>query len=168
MTPASTGVSDINIPPPTGSDIGRTPNNGNQQCHKCNSYYHMANWPRCPHFLDRPSGVGGRGSHTGGRGGGRGLVRGGSSDGTFHAPHANELWKYAKPPDPATAQMTLNGRTLYYCEKCTCRFTGNVGLYNKTHNTPNHIDPADAGASPTTDTPAPAASHTPSPDVDDA
>jgi hypothetical protein len=64
--------------------------------------------------------------------------------------------------------MIMNGKTWYFCSKCTCRFTGKVGFFIKTHNTPDHTDPAGGSNPPASDSgsgPAPAASHTPSSDV---
>jgi hypothetical protein len=62
--------------------------------------------------------------------------------------------------------MILNGNTWFFCLKCKCKFTGKVGFFNKTHNTPDHTDPnpsaSDQGTAPGS---APAASHTPSADV---
>ena len=41
--PAPALSSDTDIPPPTGVDIGQTPNRNGRKCHKCNYHYHMAN-----------------------------------------------------------------------------------------------------------------------------
>ena len=165
--PAPAPSSDADIPPPTGVDIGRTPNRNGRKCHKCNSHYHMANWVKCPQRTDR-SNSGGAGSGRGGFSAGRGAGRGNGPTGGLRAPNANEEWKYALPPDPVNGQMIMNGNTWYYCSKCTCRFTGKVGFFNKTHNTPDHTDPAGGSNPPASDSgsaPAPAASHTSSADV---
>jgi hypothetical protein len=158
--PAPTPSSDITIPLPTGADIGRHPNHGNRQCHKCNSFYHMANWSNCPKKADRSGGGGGRGGFVAGRGAGRGN----GPAGGLRSPNANEEWKYAHPPDTVNGQMTLNGNTWFFCLKCTCKYTGKVGFFNKTHNTPDHTDP-NPSASDAAPGSAPAASHTPSADV---
>jgi len=158
--PAPAPSSDTDIPPPTGADIGRTPNRNGRSCHKCNSYYHMANWVNCPRRTDRA------GSGRGGFSAGRGAGRGNGPTGGLRAPNANEEWKYAHPPDTENGQLIMNGNTWFFCLKCKCKFTGKVGFFNKTHNTPDHTDPA--GGSPASDSgsaPAPAASHTPSSNV---
>ena len=153
--PAPTPSSDITIPLPTGADIGRHPNHGNRQCHKCNSFYHMANWSNCPKKADRSGGGGGRGGFVAGRGAGRGN----GPAGGLRSPNANEEWKYAHPPDTVNGQMTLNGNTWFFCLKCTCKYTGKVGFFNKTHNTPDHTDP-NPSASDAAPGSAPAASRT--------
>ena len=46
-------------------------------------------------------------------------------------------WKYIKPFD-LDQKIVVNGREYWYCDKCVCRKTEVVGLYNTTHPTSKH------------------------------
>ena len=49
------------------------------------------------------------------------------------------VWKYIHPSDKDQT-IEVNGITFKFCAKCTCRKTGRVGFYNRTHTTSQHIN----------------------------
>ena len=81
-----------------------------------------------------------------------------------------KIWKYLKPADEDQC-IVIHDIKYFWCGKCVCRRTNQVGFYNRTHSTskhqsksPRHPRRAASGATPNDSVPPIA----PSPDVDSA
>jgi len=122
------------------------------QCYKCLQWGHKANDPQCPLFN---------------------RSKAGSSPASTDKPAApassgkpstrlkpKDPWKYVEPKD-LTKPIIIDDKHWYFCTKCRCRATGQLGYYQLSHTDATH-DPnwskAEANLSPVSDpdpTPSP-------------
>ena len=143
------------IPSSNLTPVSEEVNSGGRLCFKCNSKTHLANSPKCPHYNRGGRTQGGRGP--GGRGGRGGRNSNNSNIEVDHSSDTNNtndddpnsdtststnvapasVWKYIHPSDKDQT-IEVNGITFKFCAKCTCRKTGRVGFYNRTHTTSQH------------------------------
>ena len=98
------------------------------QCYKCNQWGHKANDPKCPLFRTKaqqsgPSDEAADDKAPSNRSTGR------------HKP--KDPWKYVEPKD-ISKPVIVDGKKWFFCSKCRCRATGQVGFYQLSHTDSSH------------------------------
>ena len=110
------------------------------QCYRCKQWGHKANNPICPLFSTRK--ISGPGAPD--------TQEPRSEKDKKGKP--KDPWKYIEPRD-LTQPVDIDGRKWYYCTKCKCRVTGNIGFYQLSHTDATH-DPhwrPESNSTPITD-----------------
>ena len=115
----------VNIAPVNGRSNQNTddvPLSGGRKCFKCQSVFHLANSPKCPHYKSRTPRNGGGHSNS-------------SQQNT-----TIDAWKYLHPADENQTLLDHNGKQWFFCKHCKCRKTDKIGFYNLSHCSKDHVD----------------------------
>ena len=95
-------------------------------CYKCKQPGHKANDPQCPLYKSRDTSYKRKPQD-----------KDSSEDTSRFRP--KDPWKYIEPKD-LTKPVMIDKRAWYFCTKCKCKATGNVGYYQLSHTDETHID----------------------------
>ena len=89
------------------------------QCFKCKQWGHKANHPACPLYSKKPT------------------TRPTQEQMSERRLKEKDPWKYIEPKD-LTKPVVIDDKEWYFCTKCRCRATGQVGFYQLSHTDATH------------------------------
>ena len=97
------------------------------QCYKCHQWGHKANDPKCPLYQTKTTPESSDASS--------------EKKATSNKPPGRhkqkDPWKYIEPKD-ISKPVIIDGKKWFYCSKCRCRATGQLGFYQLSHTDATH------------------------------